>query len=234
MPADVEFFFDPVCPFCWVTSRWVRQVQGLREGLDVAWRFISLQMLNEDQGYEDKPERYPEVHHKGLRLLRVAAAVRDAHGEDAVGPLYATIGHHLWEVPLDNVDEDGFEAILEHHAGPTPIAPILEEAGLPPGLADAADDPQWDATIRRDTEEALERAGGDVGTPILSFSPPDGPAFFGPVISHEPSDEDALRCWDAVVTLAHWPGFAELKRGLRQFPVTELTAAIAGQETDVS
>ena len=233
MAADLEFFFDPVCPFCWVTSRWVRQVQRLR-GLQVRWRFISLEMLNEDAGYEDKPDRYPEVHHKGLELLRVAAAARETHGEDVVGPLYRTIGRHLWEVPLDDVDGEGFEAILEHHAAPTPVEPILTEAGLPTDLAAAREDPRWDAVIRTDTEEALDRAGGDVGTPILSFSPPDGPAFFGPVISEEPSDEDAARCWDAVTTLARWPGFAELKRGLRRFPVTELTAAVAGQETDVS
>jgi urease gamma subunit len=94
----------------------------------------------------------------------------------------------------------------------------LSDAGLPAGLAAAYDDASWDATIQADTDEALSLTGKDVGTPILHVAPPQGAAFFGPVISRVPSDEDALRLWDHVVGLATFPGFAEMKRSLRELP----------------
>lgn len=237
MSADLEFFFDPVCPFCWVTSRWVRHVQRLR-GLDVSWRFVSLAMLNEG-GYDDKPPGYPAAHHRGLQLLRVAAAVRDAHGAERMGEVYDAFGGAVWRaespIPPGSDVEDGFARVLEHsaHAGDLPA--LLARLDLPQHLADAADDPSHDDVIRADTREGLARVGGDVGTPILSFAPPDGPAFFGPVISAPPdNDEDALALWDAVQLLGRWPGFAELKRSLRRFPSTPLTAPIAGDELRVS
>ena len=103
--------------------------------------------------------------------------------------------------------------------------------GCPTGFAEAADDPRWDEMLRRDTDEALCRVGDDLGTPVLSFAPPDGPAFFGPVISDTPFDEEALRYWNALRTLVAMPGFAELKRTLRSMPVTELTRPLAGTTT---
>lgn len=229
--ADIEFFFDPVCPFCWVTSEWVREVQKQRD-LEVTWRFISLTMLNEGN-YDDKPEGYPDAHLRGLQMLRVAAAAKDAHGPEVMGELYEALGGAVWRADPPQGD-DGFDDILAFTATAGDLEQILTSVGLPTSLAAAADDESWDAVIRKDTDEALERVGGDVGTPILSFSPPNGPAFFGPVISQAPTGEDALKLWDSVETLAHFPGFAELKRSLRDFPDTPVTAKIAGKSTTVS
>ena len=145
-------------------------------------------------------------------------------------------------IPID-VDErrmdvdldEAFGAVLEHSASAGDLPSLLDGLGLPTSLAAAAQDPSHDTVIRDDTDEALARVGGDIGTPVLSFVPPDGPAFFGPVISESPDDDDeALALWDAVTTLARWPGFAELKRSLREFPMTRVTAPIAGRETQVS
>jgi hypothetical protein len=212
---DVELFFDPVCPFCWQTSKWLRQVQRLK-GLDVGYRFISLQFLNEKIGYEERGETYAEAHRQGTRLLRVAAAVREAHGHGTVGRLYEAMGQTMWE--SDVPDIEGFDDILAHHAAGADIPGILRGLGLSEGFAGAADDEAHDAILREETDQALQRAGDDVGTPILSFSPPDGPAFFGPVISDLPSDEEAVELYDAIVKVATWPGFAELKRSLRTLP----------------
>jgi 2-hydroxychromene-2-carboxylate isomerase len=237
MDHDVEFFFDPVCPFCWVTSRWVRHVQRLRD-LSVRWRFISLRLLNEGH-YDEKPAGYPAAHQRGLEMLRVAAAAQAHAGADVLGDVYDAFGGAVWRAdPPDDMSADvegGFDAVLAHSASAGNVESLLDGLGLPTRLAAAAQDPSYDAVIRADTEEALARVGGNIGTPVLSYSPPDGPAFFGPVISEAPeSDEDAVALWDAVTTLAHWPGFAELKRSLRKFPMTRVTAPLAGQETQVS
>lgn len=228
--ADVEFFFDPVCPFCWATSHLVREVARQRP-LAVSWRPLSLRLLNEPIGYEGKPAAYPDAHQRGLEMLRVVAAARQAHGPDVLDGLYKALGEAVWNSPPPA--EAAFEAILEDTATPRDLAAIVEKAGLPRSLADAATEDTWDAELRAETEEAVERAGGGVGTPILSFDPPDGPAFFGPVIDSAPEGDEALRMWDAIVTLAQRPGFAELKRNLRSFPVTPLSARIAGQSTQV-
>jgi hypothetical protein len=212
---DVELYLDPVCPFCWQTSKWLRQVERLA-GIEIGYRFISLRLVNEPKGYDDLPPGYPEAHRQGTRLLRVLAATRAQHGEAAVGRLYEAIGTALFEV--DPPAPGGFEGILGLLAAGPDLAAVLREAQLPAELAAAADTTVHDGVIRAETDAALERAGDDVGTPVLSFSPPDGPAFFGPVISDLPSDDDAVELFRAVARLARWPGFAELKRSLRTFP----------------
>ncbi|MDV6013610.1 DsbA family protein [Haloechinothrix sp. LS1_15] len=228
--VDLEFSFDPVCPFCWVTAEWVWHVVE-RRSLRVRWRPLSLRILNEPIGYQDRPEGYPQAHQRGLEMLRVVATARQQHGPEVVGELYRAMGRALWHTPEPSVD--GFEAILAECARPRDLTAILGEVGLPRELATAAADAGWDEVLRADTEEAVERAGGEVGTPILSFDPPDGPAFFGPVIDRAPEGDDALRLWDSITTLARWPGFAELKRGLRAFPHTPLTAHLSGRATRV-
>lgn len=215
MTRRVEFFFDPVCPFCWQTSKWFRQVLR-RSDVEPVWRFIALAILNEDS--ESTNER--ASHAVGMGLLRVAAAARADHGADVVGPLYEEMGTRLWERAPD-VDgplegDELWEVIGRHQQSVVDELPaILAAVDLPVDLAAARDDDHFDAELRASTEEAMARTGGDVGTPILSFDPPDGPAFFGPVISATPSDETALELWDAVTTLASWPSFAEVKRSLR-------------------
>jgi 2-hydroxychromene-2-carboxylate isomerase len=205
--AAVDFFWDPICPWAWITSRWVHEVAGQR-ALDVDWRFIALRIVNEDRDYEREfPARYAERHGLGLRLLRVAAAARDVHGRDAVGPLYTAFGTRI------HVDRD-----IDGLAGTDAIIEILRGLDLDPGSATAADDEAWDEVVRADTATALERAGRDVGTPVITFAPPDGPSFFGPVISRIPRGPEAVELWDSVERLAHFPGFAELKRSLRERP----------------
>ena len=208
---DLRFWFDPVCPFAWMTSKWVRQVAAQRE-YAVEWRFISLRLLNAHIDYEAHfPPEYEAGHTAGLRLLRVAARTRAEHGADAVGPLYAALGAEIFET----TNEPGHEV---RRGTREFVEPILRGVGLPADLAEALEDDSWDAQIQAETDEALALTGKDVGTPILHFRPPEGVAFFGPVISRLPSDEQAVELWDHVVGLASFPGFAELKRSLRERP----------------
>ena len=209
---DLHFYFDPVCPFAWMTSKWVRMVAAQRDyGVD--WRFISLRIVNADVDYATHfPADYEEGHTAGLRLLRVAARARAEHGRDAVGSLYSAIGTRLFDTPRDDhlsASDQGARHVLE---------PLLRDVGLPSDLAEALDDTTLDDVIRAETEEALALTGRDVGTPILHFRPPGGTAFFGPVISRLPSADDAGRLWDHVIALTSFPGFAEIKRSLRERP----------------
>jgi 2-hydroxychromene-2-carboxylate isomerase len=210
--ADLHFYFDPVCPFAWMTSRWVRLVQAQRD-YSVDWRFISLRLVNADVDYDAQfPPDYEVGHTAGLRLLRVAARTRAEHGRPAVGTLYEALGQQLFDSPLDPEDSAGRRGTRAF------VEPVLASAGLPAALAGALDDDSLDAVVQSETDEALALTGRDVGTPIIHVRPPTGVAFFGPVISRLPSEEDAVRLWDHVVGLASFPGFAELKRSLRELP----------------
>jgi len=213
MGYDLHFYFDPVCPFAWLTSRWVRLVAEQRR-YAVDWRFISLRLLNAHVDYAAQfPSGYEAGHTAGLRLLRLAHRVREEDGREAVGPLYAALGTRVFDRSPAEADEDpGGPGRPEFVAG------VLTELGLPPALAGALDDADRDAALRGETDEALSLAGRDVGTPILHFQPPHGVAFFGPVISRVPRGDDAVELWDHVVALAGFPGFAELKRSLRETP----------------
>lgn len=210
--AELHFYFDPVCPFAWMTSKWVRMVAAQRS-YAVDWRFISLRMLNAAVDYPTHfPAGYEEQHTAGLRLLRLAARVRDERGPAAVGSLYTALGTFIFDTPRDTALSGADQGTLEF------AEQVLRSIALPAVLADALDDAAFDDLIQAETEEALGLTGRDVGTPILHFQPPAGPAFFGPVISRLPGEEDAARLWDHVVGLATFPGFAELKRSLRERP----------------
>jgi 2-hydroxychromene-2-carboxylate isomerase len=212
--ADIHFYFDPVCPFAWMTSKWVRLVQSQRD-YAVEWRTISLRVLNAHVDYDAHfPPEYEAGHTAGLRLLRVVHAARAEHGPEDVGRLYQALGERIFEAPpldqvSDRVDVRGTADFL---------VPVLDKVGLPRDLVRSLDDESLDDGIRAETEEALALTGKDVGTPIIHFQPPHGVAFFGPVISRLPDEEDAVRLWDHVVGLASFPGFAELKRSLREPP----------------
>jgi len=210
--ADIRFYFDPVCPFAWITSTWVRMVAAQRD-YTVDWRFISLRLINSDIDYDTHfPAGYEDGHTSGLRLLRVAARARSEYGRAVVGPLYEAISSEIFDSPRSaelTPAVRGSRAFAE---------PLLASAGLPAGLADALDDASWDARIRAEGDEALALTGRDVGTPIIHFDPPAGTAFFGPVISALPQPDDAVRLWDHIIGLAGFPGFAELKRSLREPP----------------
>lgn len=210
MAADLDFFFDPVCPFAWVTSRWIDRVATLR-GLDVEWRFISLRMINRERDYaRDFPPGYVDGHTRGLELLRVAAAARDAEGSAAVGRLYAAYGAEIWD------RRGGAESTLRTRGDVASLEPVLMAAGLAPSLATAVEQDRWDEVIIAETDLALARTGKQVGTPIVTYGPPDGLSLFGPVISRVPDDAEALELWEAVETLSRFPGFSELKRSLRE------------------
>jgi len=170
-PTNVEFFFDPVCPFCWVTSQWVRNVARQRP-FAIAWRPLSLRILNEPIGYAGKPAAYPEAHQRGLEMLRVVAAARHSHGPDVVTVLYRAMGEAVWHAPPP--EEATFEAILAETARPRDLAVILDQAGLPRELAAATHDEGWDAELRTETEEAVARAGGGVGTRSCRSTRPTG------------------------------------------------------------
>ena len=193
MANEVRFWVDPICPWCWVTARWVREVAPERD-LAVVWEPISLFFKNEpaadSQGYE--PTRW------SLGLLRVLESVRASEGDDAVGNLYVEYGRRI------------------HHDGERLWDPVeaLRSVGLDDAHAAAADDQSWDAPVRVRMEQGLELVGADVGTPIIAVRTDDGRevALFGPVISQVPPTKDALALWDSVTFLAGLDDFWELKR----------------------
>ncbi|HEX2700322.1 MAG TPA: hypothetical protein VHM89_08995 [Acidimicrobiales bacterium] len=204
---DVEYFWDPACPWSWVTSRWMVNVL-VEQPMEVDWRFISLRMINEGKDYEqDFPEGHKRVHQRGLELLRVAAAVRAELGGDLVLPFYTAVGTRI-HVEKDPTSLDG----------PAGIRAVLRDLRYPVDLAGAADSEEYDDVIRADSEDALERCGGNIGTPVISFLPPDGPSFFGPVISRAPKGREAVELWNAVCTLGTNEFFSELKRSTRGRP----------------
>ncbi|WP_426570804.1 hypothetical protein [Aquihabitans sp. McL0605] len=207
-PYDLEFFFDPGCPFAWQTSVWIRRVAELRD-LNVGWRFISLKFINEAN--EDLSESMAEAQQRGLRYHRICAAAREQFGNDAVGDLYRVYGEAFWYAKGEGDLTDRFAGA----AAAVEPAKLLAEAGLPDTLLAAADDDSWDGLIRAESDEAFRRTGPDVGTPIITFGPPTGNSLFGPVISDIPNDEDAVAVYDAVRTLADHAGFSELKRTAR-------------------
>jgi hypothetical protein len=207
--ADLRFWFDPVCPFAWMTSKWVRTV-AVRRNYEVEWRLISLRLLNAHVDYATHfPPEYEAGHTAGLRLLRVAERVREEHGADALARFYEASGGRIFEAEGGADPAQDTRALAEG---------VLADAGLPTGLADALDEAERDAAIQAETDEALALTGKDVGTPIVHFRPPDGVAFFGPVISRLPGEDEAVELWDHVVALASFPGFAELKRSRRERP----------------
>lgn len=209
---DLHFYFDPICPFAWLTSKWVRIVAGERD-YRVDWRFISLRLLNANVDYATHfPAGYSDQHTAGLRLLRVAARLRAERGPGAVASFYAALGTAIFDTPREQPlsgRDQGTREFTEQ---------VLRAVALPAELADALDDTTFDDVIGAETEEALTLTGRDVGTPILHFQPPDGTAFFGPVISRLPDPQDAVALWDHVTALAGFGGFAELKRSLREQP----------------
>lgn len=214
---DVQLWFDPVCPFCWLTSRWLRVVAAERD-LHVRWRFISLRIVNEDVDYDEHfPPDYEDGHTAGLRLLRVAARTREELGEAALDRLQLALGEAIWDV--ERLDRT---ALGRHDH----TAAVLEAAALPTDLATALDEDRWDAVLRAETAEALDLTGADVGTPIIRIG--DGPGFFGPVISRVPDPQRAVELYDHVAALASFPSFAELKRSLREPPQLRVLGADPG------
>jgi len=208
MAADLEFYFDPVCPWAWITSRWVTNVQQLRN-YEVSWKFISLRMVNAERGYAGNSV-YEQIHNAGLASLRVASAARAQGGNPSVAAVYTALGNAI------HVGGRREELVNDPKSF---LLSIVADAGLSSDIALAYEDSTHDEVIRFETEAALSRTGKDVGTPILTFNPKSAneASLFGPVISKAPKGDEAMKLWDAVQTIAE-SGVAEIKRSLRAAP----------------
>ncbi len=202
--ADLEFFFDPGCPWAWATSRWITEVVKIRH-YEVSWKFISLAMVNGDRGYAPDDDYHKVIHNFGLAALRVASAARAAEGNAGTKKFYTAFGNSFHNLK----QRKGFDT-NPHQV----LTEILQSESLPTGWADAYDDETHTPIIRFETDLAIARAGKDLGAPIITFKPGTESecTFFGPVISKIPRGDDAVKFWDAIETVATTPGMAEFKR----------------------
>lgn len=194
----VEFWFDPSCPWAWMTSRFVDEVSAHRD-LDVTWHIMSLAVLNEDKEVSDE---YKAFFPRALRYTRLVAAAKELHGQQIVKPLYDALGTRIH--PGGSQDPD------------TVIPAALAEVGLPEEFAAYSESDDYDEQMRASHFEGISRVGQDVGTPVIAI---DGVAFFGPVISPTPRGQQALTLWDGVVAAASFEGFFELKRSRTVDPI---------------
>lgn len=194
--STAEMWFDPLCPWAWITSRWLLEVERVRP-VDLQFRVMSLAVLNEGR---EVPEAYAKRLARAWGPVRVCAAAAQRHGDAVLRDLYTALGTRI------HVNRQ------EH--GPDLYAAALSEAGLDPDLSEAAGSDQYDPALRASHEAAMAPVGQDVGTPVIHASGSDGDrlAFFGPVVTPAPTGEAAGRLWDGVMLVAGTPGFYELKR----------------------
>jgi 2-hydroxychromene-2-carboxylate isomerase len=199
----VDTWFDPLCPWAWLTSRWLLEVERVRP-LDIRFHVMSLWLLNKDR---EMPEEYQQRLLRGRGLVRVCIAAREKCGAEVLRDLYTAMGTRVH--------------LKKEEVGPELTRAALAEAGLDPALAGAADTDRFDDALRASHHAGMDPVGLDVGTPVIHAPGPDGRrvAFFGPVVTPAPTGEAAGRLWDGVLLVAATPGFYELKRTREQGPV---------------
>lgn len=191
-PESADFWFDPACPWAWLTSRWMLEVEQVRN-VKTTWHVMSLAVLNEDRD-QDRSNQWAPV--------RVLIAAEEAHGNDVLLPLYTALGNRIHN------ERRGLsrEVIVE----------ALDEVGLPASLIEAADTDKYDDTLRKSHKSGIDLVGMDVGTPIISIN---GMAFFGPVVTPAPKGDAAGKLWDGVLLVAGTEGFFEIKRTRDKDPI---------------
>ena len=196
--STAEFWFDPLCPWAWMASRWMEEVERVRP-VDVTWSVMSLSVLNEGR---DLPDEYRDLMDRGWGPVRVIVAAAQEYGDKVVKPLYDAMGTRIHVQ-----GEKDFDAV---------IAAALDEVGIDGALSRFADSDAVDDLLRASHERGISLVGDEVGTPVVAVN---GVAFFGPVVSPAPKGEDAGRLWDGCVLVAGTPGFFELKRSRDVGPI---------------
>ncbi len=195
---NVDFWFDPVCPWAWMSSRWLLEAAQVRN-LTPRWHVMSLAVLNDGQ---DVSERYRDFLQEAWGPVRVCIAAAAEFGDEALLPLYTALGRRF-----HNDEQPKSRQVIEE---------ALAEAGLPASLAEAMASTEYDERLRASHDDGMSRVGLDVGTPVISV---DGVSFFGPVVTPAPQGEAAGRLWDGVVLVAGTEGFFELKRTRDRGPI---------------
>ncbi len=198
MQTKAEFWFDPMCPWAFITSRWILEVEKVRD-IEVSWNIFSLPHLNKDR---EMPEKYKAIFASSWACARVIKAVENQYGKEKTLPLYTAISTRI-HVQKESVSQD---LLIE----------ALKEIGLDSKFALEMNNSDWDKEIIQSHERGLKLVGDDVGTPIIAIN---GIGFFGPVISPAPKGEEAGKLWDGVVLSASYPGFFEIKRSRTVGPI---------------
>jgi protein-disulfide isomerase-like protein with CxxC motif len=200
--TSAQLWFDPLCPWAWVTSRWLLEVEQVRP-VTASFKVMSLSVLNEER---DLSEAYAQRMARAWGPVRVCAAAARQYGDEVLRDLYTALGTRTH--------------IGKERPGPAMFAAALTDAALDPALADAAEDTGYDEQVRASHQAGLEPVGNDVGTPVIHTTGADGQpiAIFGPVVSRAPRGDDAGRLWDGLLLVAGTPGFYELKRRRAESP----------------